>query len=104
MSRLTVTRQTAVNLTVKKGHFFTVIHQTQVKINRKKVLRYFKSHYSRLSITRTIKENRKQFELWGVRSNITRSKEADGEGMCETKKQLFHLTTSVETGFAFTKG
>ena len=34
--RLTVTRQTALNLTVKKGHFFTVNHQTQVKINRKK--------------------------------------------------------------------
>ena len=44
--RLTVTRQTALNLTVKKGHFFTVNHQTQVKINRKKVLRFFKSHYS----------------------------------------------------------
>ena len=66
MSRLTVTRQTAVNLTVKKGNFFTVNPQTQVKINRKKVLRYFKSHYSRLSITQTIKGNRKQFELSGV--------------------------------------
>ena len=50
---LTVTRQTAVNLIVKKGNFFTVNHQTQVKINRKKVLRYFKSLYSRLSITVT---------------------------------------------------
>ena len=104
MSRLTVTRQTALNLTVKKGHFFTVTHQTQVKINRKKVLRYFKSHYSRLSITRAINGNRKQFELSGVRSKITRSMEIDGGGMCETEKQLFHLTTSVETGFAFTKG
>ena len=102
--RLTVTRQTAVNLTVKKGNFFTVNHQTQVKINRKKVLRFFKSHYSWLSITWTIKGNRKQFELSGVRSNITRSKEIDGGGMCETEKRLFHLTTSVEPGFAFTKG
>ena len=102
--RLTVTRQTALNLTVKKGHFFTVNHQTQVKINRNKVLRFFKSHYSWLSITWTIKGNRKQFELSGVRSNITRSKEIDGGGMCETEKQLFHLTISVEPGFAFTKG
>ena len=101
--RLTVTRQTVVNLTVKKGNFFTVNHQTQVKINRKKVLRYFKSHCSRLSITRTIKRNRKQFELSGVRNNITRSKEIHEGGMCETEKELFHLTTNVETGFAFTK-
>ena len=102
---LTVTRQKALNLTVKKGNFLTVNHQTQVKINRKNSFKVLQiSLRSTLDNSNHQGKSKTEFELSGVRSNITRSKEIDGGGMCESEKQLFHLPTSVETGFAFTKG